>query len=316
MYRYHTIDVIVGVGMCTIVFGALLFFVAASGAIQATPPQPVSLEQSTDTLAGMALLQPTLGQAIVDVTRFERHAYRAITQSASEWNRATLAHQAFQSNQDGPFGAVARQAVTVPADHAARVQGVMGRAIVGFTKRGMQSGILSADYEGSTFNADMIRATELRGQRLQHEFASTWQATLGRHIVDAIQNYRARYGAIQEQLGTAAVHVTQAQYAAEGDQIADQSQLGSLVVAAIRANALMDRLTLLAAIESSPEAVTVPAAEPASWPEMPMGYLIASGLMLAAIFFAGLSVTARSREIQALARMQYDSNRWVYRMAA
>ena len=33
-YRYNTIDIIVGVGMCAIVFGALLFFVAANGTLQ------------------------------------------------------------------------------------------------------------------------------------------------------------------------------------------------------------------------------------------------------------------------------------------
>ena len=33
-YRYTTIDIIVGVGMCAIVFGALLFVGAANGMLQ------------------------------------------------------------------------------------------------------------------------------------------------------------------------------------------------------------------------------------------------------------------------------------------
>lgn len=315
-YRYSTTDIIVGVGMCAIVFGALLFFLVANGTIQAAPPQPLLVEQQEDSLAGVAFLQPVLGQAIVDALRIEQQAYQAVAQSVSEWNRATLTHQAFQAHHDGPFGAVARQAVTLPIEHAARVQGVMGRSIVNFTQRGVRTGALSADYKASAFNTDMIRATERRGQNLHDEFASTWQATLGRNIVNAIQNYRTRTGAMQEQLGTAAVHVTQAQYAAEQGGRAEQSQLGSLLVAGIRTNALVERLTLLAAIESSPEEIPVAATTPAAWPEMPMGYLIAAGLLLTAVFFGGLSFAARSRELQALAKMQHDSNRWVYRMAA
>jgi len=315
-YRYNTIDIIVGVGLCAIVFGALLFFVAANGTLQAALPQPISIEQPSDIQLGMTLLQPALGQAIVDGALFERRANQVMAQSASEWNRATLAHHELQSLPGGPFGAVMRQAATVPADHMARVQGVMGRAIVNFTRRGIRSGVLSADQYLSDYNTGMIRATEARGQRLNHNFASTWQATLGRGIVDAIQNYTERAGAIQERLGTALLYVAQAQTGSDEVRAAKQEQLASLVVAAVRTEALADRLTLLAAIESLPEDTAVVSTEPASWPEMPMGYLIAASLMLAAVFFGGLSLTAQSREAKALAEMKHHAARWVYRMAA
>ena len=90
-YRYNSVDIIVGVGMCAIVFGALLFFVAASGTFQTAIPQPISSEQPADIQLGMTLLQPTLGQAIVDQALFERRANQVMAQSASEWNRTTLA---------------------------------------------------------------------------------------------------------------------------------------------------------------------------------------------------------------------------------
>jgi hypothetical protein len=77
-----------------------------------------------------------------------------------------------------------------------------------------------------------------------------------------------------------------------------------------------DRLTLQAAIESFPEDTTVAFTEPASWPEIPMGYMIAAGLMLAAVFFGGLSLTGRGRETKAIAAMQYNAARWTYRAAA
>ena len=44
-HRYNTIDIIVGVGMCAIVFGVLLIFLAANGTYQIATPQPISFEQ-------------------------------------------------------------------------------------------------------------------------------------------------------------------------------------------------------------------------------------------------------------------------------
>ncbi len=315
-HRYSTIDIIVGVGMCAIVFGAFLIFFAANGAYQAATPQPIAIEQPVGIEFGMASLQPALGQAIVDQALLERRTNQLIAQSASEWNRATLAHQEFQSLTGGPLGAVMRQAATVPADHMARVQYVMGRAIVNFTARGIRSGVLSADQYLSEYNTNMIRITEARGQRLDHDFASTWQATLGHEIVDAIRNYTERAGAIQQRLGTGLVQLTQAQAGSEEVRAAQQEQLASLVVAAIRTEALVDRLTLLAAIESISDDTAVASTEPASWPEVPMGYLIVAGLMLVTVFFGGLTLAARSRETKARAQIEHQAAKWVYRMAA
>ena len=315
-YRYNTVDSIVGVGMCAIVFGALLFFFAANGTYQVPIPQPISIEQPVDIEFGMTALQPALGQAIVDQVLFERRTNQLIAQSASEWNQATLAHDEWRLLPGGPLGAVMRQAATVPADHMARVQGVMGRAIVNFTARGIRSGILAADQYLSDYNTNMILATEAGGQRLDHEFASTWQATLGRRIVDAIQDDERQTHAIQERLGTGIVHMTQAQTGSEEVRAAQQEQLASLVVAAIRTEALADRLTLRAAIESFPEDRAVASTEPASWPDIPMGYLIVAGLMLVTVFFGGLSLAAQSRETKALAEMKHHAAKWVYRMAA
>jgi len=315
-YRYSTVDIIVGVGMCAILFGALLFFAAANGTYQAAIPQPLSTTEPVDIEFGMTLLQPVLGQALVDQALFERRANQLMALAASEWNRATLASHEFESLPGGPFGAVMRQAATMPAAHMARVQTVMGRAIVNFTARGIRSEVLSADQYLSDYNANMIRATEVRGQRLTDNFMSIWQAMIGRGVVDAIQNYRKRAAAIQEQLGTAILHVTQAQTGSEEVRAAQQGELASLVVAAVRTEAQAERLTLLAAIESFPEDTTVAFSEPASWPEIPMGYLMVAGFMLAAVFFGGLSLSARNRESKALDEMKYTATRWVYRMAA
>lgn len=315
-YRYNSVDIIVGVGMCAIIFGALLFFVAANGTYQAAIPQPALIEEPAGVQLGMTLLQPVLGQALVDQAIFERSANQRTARSVSDWNRATLAQHDFQSLPDGPFGAIKRQAATVPANHVARVQGVMGRAIANFTARGVRNGMLSADLSMSDYNARMIRAIEARGQRLDHNFASTWQATLGRGIVEAFQNYMKRAGEIQERLGAAVLHVTQAQRSSEEARAANQGRLASLVNAAIRTEALLDRLTLLAANKSIPEDTVVASTEPASWPEISMGYLIGALLLLAVVFFGGLSLTAHSRETKAYTEMKQHAARWIYRVAA
>lgn len=315
-YRFNAIDVIVGVGMCAIIFGALVFFVAANGTFQAAIPQPLSTEHPIGLELGMTWLQPALGQAIVDRALFERRTNQLMAQSASEWNRATLAHQEFQSLPGGSLGAIMRQTATVPADHMARVQYVMGRAIVNFTARGIRNEVLSADPYRSDYNTKMIHVTEASGQRLAHEFASTWQATLGRRIVDATQNDRWQAGSIQERLGAALLHVTHVQAEAEEVRAAQQAQLASLVMAAVRTEALADRLTLLAAIEFFHEDAAVAFTESASWPEMPMGYLIAASLMLAAVFFGGLSLTAQRRESNPLDEIQQNADKWEYRIAA
>jgi hypothetical protein len=315
-YRYNTTDIIVGVGMCAIVFGALLFFLAANGTIQAAPPQAVVMEPSTSTEMGMTWLQPALGQAIVERVLAEGRDNQMMAEAASEWNRAMLAHHKFQSLQGGPFGPVLRQAAAVPAEHQARVQGILGRTIVNFTQRGIRSGAFSADQYLSDFNSSLIRTAEIRGQQLDQDFLSNWQATLGRAIVWAFQTYSSQAEGIQERLGVALVHVAQAQQSLEGHMATQQPQLGSLLVAAIRTDEMMARLTLLEAIESLPEMTAAESTEPASWPEMPIGFLIAAGLVLAAVFFGGLSMSAGSREAKVAAAMQRNSSKWVYRMAA
>lgn len=314
-YRYNTIDIVVGVGMCAIVFGALLLFLAVNGTYQIAAPQALAREQPTGIDAGMRLLQPAIGQAIVDQALFERRTNQAVAQSVSEWNRATISYHEMQSGSRGLLGAVLNEARTVPADHLARVQGVMGRAIVNFTKRGVRNGLLSADQYGTIYNMKMIGAIDAHGQRLHDAFASTWQTTLGRRIVEAAQHDWFQAGAIQERLGWALVQVVQAQRTLEQGHATQQEQLASFIVAAARSETMADRTTLPTVLARS-EYIAITATEPASWPEIPMSYLFAAGLLLASVFWGGLSMAAQSREAKALAQLRRDADRWTFRMAA
>jgi hypothetical protein len=315
-YRYTTVDIIVGVGMCAIVFGALLLFVAASGTFLVPSLQTAAIEQSSGPAAGMSLLQPALGQAIVERTLLQRYSDRVTAEAILEWNQAMQAHHSLQSIPGGPFGFVVQRAATVPDEHAARVQTVMGRSIVNFTRRGIRSGVLSADQYLSDYNRNMIGMTETTGQKLDREFASTWQAILGRWIVDASRDYVRRGMAVQERLGTAILHMTQAKTGLEDAWATNQYQLASLIAAVDRTAGTPDRTVQVASADFAAERASVGAARPVSLPEIPMGYLIVAAMALGAVFFGGLILSAANREAKALADMKRDSSRWVYRMAA
>jgi hypothetical protein len=314
-HKYTTIDVIVGVGLCAIVFGALLFFVAATGTFQVAPVAYAPLEQPTGIMAGMAMLQPALGQAIVERTLLERSATLGMAEAITEWNKATMAEHNLQSLPGGPFGAILHDAATVPDRHAARVQTVMGREIVNFTKRGIRSEMLSADQYFSRYNDRMIQTTKARGERLDQDFTSTWQATLGHRIVAAAQDYRDLSLSIQEQLGRAILHMTYLQATLDASRADNQYQLASLIVAAVRTDALTDRITQLATAEPTPPPTVVASQDTASLPQIPVGVLAAAVLGLVAIFFGGLTMAASIRERHAMAEMNRNSARWVYRIA-
>lgn len=315
-HKYTTIDVIVGVGLCAIVFGALLLFVAVSGTFQAAPVAYAPLDQPTGLAAGMAMLQPALGQAIVERAILARHSNQGMTEAVAEWNKATMAAQSLQSIPGGPFGSILRDAATVPDRHAARVQTVMGREIVNFTKRGVRSEMLSANQYLSQYNDRMIRTAKARGELLDREFTSTWQATLGHRIVAAAQDYRGLSLSIQEQLGRAILRVTHLQATLEERWAQNEYQLASLIVAAVRTSALTDRLTQLAIVEPTPAPTVVASQDQASLPHIPVAVLAAATLGLVAIFFAGLTMAATIRERRAIAEMNRNNGRWVYRIAA
>jgi hypothetical protein len=318
-YRYNTIDIIVGIGMCAILFGGLLLFFAANGTYQTVSSHALVAEQQGAIDTGMSILQPVLGQAIVDHMLFERRANQAVARSVSEWNRATLAYHEWQSGSRGLLGAVLNHAMTVPIDHLARVEGVKGQAIVNFTKRGVRAGLVSADQDGTMYNMKMIGAIAAYGQRLHDEFASTWQATLGRRIIEAAHYDWLQAGAIQERLGSALVQVVQAQMNTQQGRAARQEELAGLIFAAVRSEVAADRpaqsVVATPSARSSGEIIEVSLA-PASWPEIPMSYLIAASLLLTAIFLGGLSMAGQNREAKALAQQKRDLDRWTFRMAA
>lgn len=314
-YRYSGIDIIVGFGMCAIVFGALFFFVATTGTFLVATP-PAMGDQFSRSANGMVWLQPALGQAIVERTLLQRQSDRITAKATMEWDQALLAHSSLQSLPGGPFGFIMDRAATMPDDHAARVQAVMGRSIVNGTRRGLRSGILSADHYLSDYNRGMIGAAEQLGGRMHGAFAATWQPLLGRWIVDASRDYAVRGAGVQEQLGAAIVHVDQARTGLEEAWGANQYQLGTLLAAVDRTAAMTEPADQIMVASTTPTDATRVSDPAMAWPGIPLGYLFAAMIGMGAVFFSGLRLSVMSRDAKALADMRRERDRWVYRLAA
>jgi hypothetical protein len=313
-YRFNSVDILVGVGLCAIVFGAMALIVATSGALLISGPLPGAIEEGMPSTEA-AWLQPALGKAIVERALLQQRTDQITASATAEWNQALTAHRSFEAIPGGPFGFVMDRAATVPREHAARVETVTGRTIVNFTQRGIRSGVLSADLYLSDYNQSMIAAAEARARRMHEEFSSTWQAVLGRWIVEVSREHMRRMAEVQEQLGAAIVHVAQARMGLEGAWAANQYQLGSLMVAADRMPAVGDHGVMMASGDRArPEAaasIRLPVI-----PDVPAGYLLGAAMILCVVFFGGLLLSAAAREAKAAAEARRNAGRWVYRMAA
>jgi len=245
--RFEFMDLIVAVGLCATIVASGLLLMAANG-MQIRSVGRGAVGQPTDNLTGIDLLQPVLGHAIVDHVLLERrHAKDAA---------AAITHLdalIFERNQSNHFPYSYLDSVTTGAswadpEHTARVQTVMGRSIVNFTRRGVRSGLWSSVERAAYGNPSMVSVTKAMGQKMDRAFVANWQPNIGRGIVVATQENEQRSTLRQEQLGTAIVEMATVQEVYEPVRAAIQEQLGSATVVAIRAGsqqggATSDRLT-------------------------------------------------------------------------
>ena len=296
--KYDLIDVMAAIGLVATLFGGYLLVTAADGFWQAPiAPTMQATIVASDPSAGMQYLQPVLGQAIVQDVLLDREAGAALSASAIELNRAVSESELMSTTLLSPLVLAELHAFGQEADHRARMQYVMGKAVVNQTRRGISSGILSADQYAGDFNTNLIRTAELTGQRMHDQFEATRQAAIGRSIVDAIQDEDRMTSAVQERIGRAVVQVTQAQenYAeAKADR---QIQLASATVAAMRTDALMDRLALL---ENMSAERTVVANHRSASADVSRGSLILACVGLIALFVGGLAFSSRKGEVESI----------------
>lgn len=284
--RYEFIDLIVALGLfATIVAGGLLFM-AANGTLSLSLSRQGEGEKPIGTVNSMQWLQPVLGQAILDQSLLERHYEKVTPGAVTQLNEVTGEHVRWQNSPFGYLESIKMFAARVEADHATRVQGVMGRAIVLFTRRGVLSGVLSPGEHDSPYNNRMIGSTEIVGQRIHAQFLANWQPNLGHAIVSASQDGTRALARMQERLGAAIVRVTTLRATYEGLRSANQEQLGSATMVALRTESFA-RQSYRGELPQ-PAAVTV--AVPRTLPEIPTTTLVVASLMLMGLFMAGLLV--------------------------
>lgn len=230
--RYEFMDLIVAVGLCAMIVTSGLLFMVANGTWQIRTVGSEPTGQQTGILTGMGWLQPVLGQAIVDHALLERNHAKAARAAIAELDGLTLERNRWQNSPYGYLDSITTGASWAEAEHASRVQTVMGRAIVNFTRRGIRNGLWSSVDRVAYDNPKMIGVTEARGQKMDNAFLANWQPNIGRGIVGATQENRKRSASRQEQLGTAIVQKARVQDRYEPARAAIQEQLGSATVVA------------------------------------------------------------------------------------
>ena len=286
------------IGLVATLFGGYLLVTAADGFWQApVSPTMSSAIAGNDPSMGMQYLQPVLGQAIVQDLLLDRDAGAALSASAMELNRAVGESERMSTTLLSPLVLAELRAFGQEADHQARMQYVMGRAVVNQTRRGIATGMFSADQYASDFNTNLIRTAELTGQRMHDQFEATRQAAIGRSIVEAIQQEDQMTATAQERVGRAVVQVTQAQERYAEAKADRQIQLASATIAAMRTDALMDRLALL---EDMSAERTIIAHHRAASADVSRGSLMLACVGLIALFVGGLAFSSRKGDTESI----------------
>lgn len=296
--KYDLVDVMAAVGLVATLFGGYLLVTAADGFWQAPiSPTMNSVIAGNEPSTGMQYLQPVLGQAIVQDLLLDRDAGAALSASAMELNRAVGESERIFTALLSPLVLAELRAFGQETDHRARMQYVMGKSIVNQTRRGIAAGILSADQYGGEFNTNLIRTAELTGQRMHDQFEATRQPALGQSIIEAIQEEDRMNATAQERVGRAVVQVTQAQEQYAEAKAERQIQLASATVAAVRTDALMERLALL---ENMSADRTMIAHHRIASADVSRGSLILACIGLIALFVGGLAFSSRKGEVESI----------------
>jgi hypothetical protein len=229
--RYEFMDLIVAVGLCATIVASGVLLMAANG-MQIRIVGWGSTAEPTGNVSGMDLLQPVLGQAIVDHTLLERSHAKHAALASTQFDGLALERNQWQHAPYGYLDSITIGASWAEAEHTARVQTVMGRSIVNFTRRGVRSGLWSSVERAARDNPHMIGVTEAMGHKMDHAFLANWQPNLGRGIVAATQDSEKRARLRQERLGTAILEMATVQEEYEPVRAAVQEQLGSATVVA------------------------------------------------------------------------------------
>lgn len=314
--RMEPIDLMAAVGAFATIIGGGFLFMAANGTLESVQPQFATVEQTSAEMGPMAAMkwvQPALGQALVQNDLLDRAIIGDIQAAAKELNRVILMAQSLEGGTTTSFNDLSTGLMTVEADHAARVQYVLGRSIVVFTGRGIRSGVLSPSLIDGPYNQQMIALTETRGHRMESVYEETREPMLGRAVVAAAQEAVKSDEQLQGRLGKAIVRIASLQEAnqAKGDA---QTQLALLTLASIHTEEMADRFDSLVNAEASLQPVSTMLSETRTWPDVSSSLLMAGSIGLIGMFFIGLMMpSARPEELPTIREVPSEP---VYRKTA
>lgn len=314
--QLELIDLMVVVGLCATVLGGLGLFVATSGSLAAGYVETMVDTLSAGILDPMQWVQPALGDAIVSDVLLGRAANQKTIEAATAFDRARLANDQLQSAPLAYLERIAAHDGLVEADHAARLQFVMGQRIVNATLRGIRAGIYQqVPAVADRYNRRLIRTVELNAIRMDNQYRQAHQPLLGWEIVAATQIHEHLQGQVQERLGHAIVQSVMVQEAYGTALAGAQEQLATVTLAAIHQERVADRFARLAAADS--RQVRQPLfSGPRSWPEIPMGIMVALSFGLIGIFLIGVSTPSPRHEAAVSMEPLTDVSEAPYRKTA
>ncbi|MBI4401115.1 MAG: hypothetical protein HY581_05740 [Nitrospirae bacterium] len=310
------VDLMVAVGILATVLGGYFLFMSTSGTLQAAVPETASIAPASGIMGAMEWVQPALGQAIVDDYLLGREFAAKTTEAVTKLNRATMITHRLKTSPFEYLEQIQAHATQVEADHAARVQFVMGRSIVDFTARGVRTGVLSPGLVAGEYNRRMISIAETTGKTMDVQFRSNWPTLIKQTILAASEDHDRFAAQSQQRVGHAIVQLTRVQDGYLKAMEDMQVQLGSVALASIHTEQIADRFDQLAAADFSARRPTLPFSAPRSWPEIPFGYLFAASAVLIGIFFVGLLMPGLRRETEEMEEREAEPAKPGYRKTA
>ncbi len=316
--RIEPIDLMVAVGVFATVIGGYFLFMAANGTIETGRPQVATIEQMTAEIGPMAAMewvQPALGQALVQNYLVDQAMMTDVEAAAKELNRVSLMAQHMEDVAGSSVDDLSGRMMELDADHAARVQYILGRSIVAFTERGVRTGLLSPVLVDGPYNQRIIALTQARGEQMNAIYHESRQPMLGRMIIAIAQaaHDTVRVGErVQDRLGRAIVRMASLQE--EGQAKAEaQTQLALLIVGSIHTEELAARFDSLVKAEASTQPVSMALSALRTWPEISTGLLVAGSTGLMGLFGIGLMMRGRPEELPTFAEVPSEP---VYRKTA
>jgi hypothetical protein len=292
----------VAVGVFATVLGGYLFFMASNGTLEAAEPQLAIVEQSTADIGPMAAMewvQPALGEALVQNFLLDRTIMTDIEAAAKELNRVSLMAQHVPDVAGTPMEELSARMMELDADHAGRVQYVLGRSILVFTEHGIRAGLLSSTLLDGSYNQRMITLAETRARQMDTAYQERRQPMMGRMIVAVAQaaHETMRFAKrTQDRLGQAIVRIASLQEESQA-KAESQTQLALLIVGSIHNEEVAGRFESLAKAETSTQPVSTVVTQPRTWPEIPAGFLTAGSIGLIGLFLGLIIRSTRPEEL-------------------